>query len=283
MSALERVEGPSLRRQLDTLKEQIAPQATDAELDYFGAVCQRLDLDPFAGQIVLIGRFDKRAGRAVHRHQVTVAGRRAVAARTGRLRGIDGPVWCGPRQYADDGSKLPLEWSEVWDEDDEPYAARCLVYVDGWEVPANGTVKWSEFAQEEGTGDAKRVSTNWVRMPSHMLGKVAESLALRRAFPEVEHAVAGGWGGDDDTVVLDEASADFSTRNQFGSEPGTTSTPEVASPEIPVPAGTVQARTSTAGAEQRAAAPGSRRPVERRPRRDEVPVELYDNLPEAQG
>ena len=30
----------------------------------------------------------------------------------------------------------------------------------------------------------------WRRSPSHMLGKVAEALALRRGFPEVEAAVS---------------------------------------------------------------------------------------------
>jgi hypothetical protein len=53
--------------------------------------------------------------------------------------------------------------------------------------------------------------------------------------------------------------------------------------EIPAPAGTGQVRPSTADAVPDAAAPGSRRPVERPRRPDTVPVEVYDDLPEAQG
>lgn len=167
--------GVTLAR-LQTIRDQLAPKATDLELEYFSAVCNRLDLSPFADQIVLIGRWDSRAGRDVHRHQITVAGRRALAARTGLLEGIDGPVWCGPRV---DGG--PLDWREVWDDDEPPYCARVLVYRRNWKVPANGTAKWSEFRQ---TGKEKNLTGLWAKMPAHMLGKCAESLALRRAFPD---------------------------------------------------------------------------------------------------
>ena len=98
--------------------------------------------------------------------------------RTGELQGIEGPVWCGPRV---DGE---LEWRELWDEDEKPYAARVLVYRKGWVKPANGTCKWSEFAVYIDK-DRTELGPMWVKMPSHMLGKVAESLALRRAFSDV--------------------------------------------------------------------------------------------------
>jgi hypothetical protein len=165
-------------RAIATLRDQIAPGATDAELAFFAQVCGRLDLSPFADQIVCVGRFDKRANRTVFRHQITVAGRRALAARTGRLQGIEGPVWCGPRAGAGE-----LVWRDVWDDNDvAPYCARVLVHVAGWTVPANGTAKWSEFAQFDHSG---KLLPLWRSMPSHMLGKVAESMALRRAFPDV--------------------------------------------------------------------------------------------------
>jgi phage recombination protein Bet len=163
---------------IEELRAQIAPKANDSELAYFAQVCRQLDLSPFADQIVLIGRWDKRAQREVHRPQITVAGRRVLATRTGELRGIEGPVWSGPRDA--DGN---LNWLDVWDNEDEPpYCARVLVHRAGWVVPANGTAKWSEMAQLDKEGDPVLM---WKRMPSHMLGKVAESLALRRAFADV--------------------------------------------------------------------------------------------------
>lgn len=162
---------------LDTIRDQMAPGASDEELAYFGAVCNRLGLSPFADQIVLIGRYDNRLKREVYRHQLTVAGRRALADRTGRLAGIEGPVWCGPRN-----EQGALEWRDVWDDDTEPpYCARVLVHVHGWTVAANGTAKWSEFAVTTKDGG---LTPMWKSMPSHMLGKCAESLALRRAFPD---------------------------------------------------------------------------------------------------
>jgi hypothetical protein len=199
------------RYPLEVLRQQIAPDATDAELAYFAAVCARLDLDPFADQIVFIGRYNTKLRRKVHRHQVTVAGRRALASRTGRPYRVDGPVWCGPRNP----KTGELEWRDVWDDDEHPpYCARCLVYfVEFTDPAANGTVKWSEFAQFH---DGK-LDSLWKQMPSHMLGKVAESLALRRAFPEaIDPAVladlpmpdvVADLNGGDDLAELVEASA----------------------------------------------------------------------------
>jgi hypothetical protein len=79
-----------------------------------------------------------------------------------------------------------------------------LVHVKDWVTPANGTAKWSEFVQCDQGGVPTAM---WRRMPSHMLGKVAESMALRRAFPDViDPAVADTYpaGVDEDDVELAE-------------------------------------------------------------------------------
>ena len=195
---------------LDTLRRDIAPAASDAELAYFGQVCTHLGLDPWAGQIYFIGRRQKvgeNRWQTVHRPQISVAGRRVLAERTGQLEGIAGPEWCAVRRVDKDGNKLSLVWEELWDSDDfVPYAARVLVYRKGWKVPANGTAKWSEFAVFEGTGNQRRLASFWQRSPSHMLGKVAEALALRRAFPEVASAVAfvdSGHDAEDSGMVAE--------------------------------------------------------------------------------
>ena len=195
---------------LDRLRQQFAPKATDEDLAYFAEVCRHLEVDPWAGHICLIGRLDRTTGEMVHKPQLMVAGRRYIAQRTGHLRGIEGPMWCGPRGYTPEGQPTAaLAWTELWDQDALPYAARCLVYRDDWDRPANGTVKWSEFAQTfqpRGGGDRQPTPT-WAQMPSHMLGKVAESLALRRAFAEVESAIAV-IGADDDTALMAEVDAE---------------------------------------------------------------------------
>ena len=195
---------------LDRLRQQFAPKATDDDLGYFAEVCRHLDVDPWAGHICLIGRLDHTTGEMVHKPQLMVAGRRFIAQRTGHLRGIEGPMWCASRGYTARGEATgPLVWTELWDQDRLPYAARCLVFRDDWDRPANGTVKWSEFAQtyQPRGGGERRPTQTWAQMPSHMLGKVAESLALRRAFSEVESALAI-IGGDDDTALMAEVDAE---------------------------------------------------------------------------
>ncbi|HSS09087.1 MAG TPA: recombinase RecT, partial [Acidimicrobiales bacterium] len=169
------------RKALDVLRDQIAPAATDEELLYLAQVGQRLGLDPIAGHVVLISRWDSRLDRNVARPQVTADGRLVLAEATGELDGFDGPEWCGPRNKT--GGH---DWVEVWDDDDPPHAARVLVYRKGRAHPANGTVRWIEFAQKDRGGN---LLPTWAAMPSHMLGKVALNLGLRRAFPGI---VPGG-------------------------------------------------------------------------------------------
>jgi hypothetical protein len=227
MTELERYRAGDL--DLDTIRQQFAPQASDLELEYFAGVCRHLGLDPWAGHIYLIGRRHKvldshgrDSWQLIHKPQISVAGRRAIASRTGRLVGIDGPYWCGARRFDSAGAKLPLEWSDLWDDDDDyPYAARCLVWPAGWRTPANGTVKWSEFAVYDDQ-ERTKLGRFWKHSPSHMLGKVAESLALRRGFPEVEAAVAyteqPGDLESDDAALVAEAEAPDDVRTSSGGQ-----------------------------------------------------------------
>lgn len=303
---------------LETLRLNLAPEAQDQDLRYFALVCRHLDLDPFAGHIYLIGRkqkFTEKQGNAnvvkwekVFKPQISVAGRRAIASRTGRLQGIDGPYWCGPRRYAPDGSKLPLDWQEVWDDEievdpetgeelalDHPYAARCLVWPAGWKTPANGTVKWSEFAvgvrddEEEGG-----MGFMWKKAPSHMIGKVAECLALRRGFPEVQAALAyvNQTGDADDVTMMAEASApeivptsvERPPAPDAGTEPASAAHQDHRSGEPATPAGA--GRSLPRSPAPSSAPPRSPSPpagARRRHPDDGPPPEYYDNLPEAQG
>ena len=119
------------------IREQLAPKANDAEIRVFLALCQRLDLDPFARQIYLVGRWDSRAGREIHAPQVSIDGFRLVAQRTGEYAGQAGPEWC-----AADGV-----WRDVWLSDIPPVAARVGVYRKGWAAPLYRVALWSEFQQ----------------------------------------------------------------------------------------------------------------------------------------
>lgn len=199
---LARVEVPD-DLAVEVLREQIAPGASEEELRHFGRVATVLDLSPFAGQICLIGRYDRRVGHEIFKPQITVDGRRARAERTGLLDGIDGPVWCGPRD-----ERGELVWQDVWTDDDNfPYCARTLTYRKDWSRPANGTAKWSEFSQwVSDRNGGNRLSPFWARMPSHMIGKVSEAMSLRRAFAnDVAYRLAATYVGDDTASTVAEA------------------------------------------------------------------------------
>jgi hypothetical protein len=188
------------------LAVQLAPGAAEWELEYLGEVCRRLDLSPFTNpaQICLIGRFDKRAGRVVHRPMVTIDGRLALAVRSGRVVGIEGPTFTGPRDLWTDSNGQRI-WIDGWDCRDEggyPRAARYLIHVSGWATPANGTAPWAEFSQRDSAG---KLTPMWARWPTTMLAKSALSLGLRRSG--VENMPAGvpvdyeGDSSDPDLIV----------------------------------------------------------------------------------
>ena len=260
---------PARSTELDTLREQFAANATDEELVYFARVAKHLELDPWAGHICLMPI------SGIHRPVITVAGRRFIADRTGRLRGIVGPEWRGRTVVLEDGTKVRPPYEEDWEAEDEadpyPYAARCLVYKAEWgDRPANGTALWSEFSRwtkeqtDRRTGEItepSRLFETWARMPSHMLGKVAESMALRRAFPEVAAAVAYLGGDDEDATLVREVAAEG----------------YLASLPAGAPAAAGEVRPAGAPRPRARAARGGGREADR------VPEWVYDESPEAKG
>jgi len=163
--------------EIDVIRQRVAPGASDIELAHFAHECGHRGLDPLAGEIYGIMRWDSKAGREVLTIQVSVAGLRTIAERTGLYGGQDPPLWCGP-----DG-----QWKEVWLEGHPPAACKVAIYRKDWDVPCVGIATYSSYCQL--TKD-KKPKGLWASAPDYMLHKAAEAAALKRAFPD-QMAAAG--------------------------------------------------------------------------------------------
>lgn len=143
--------------QVALIKRTIAVGATNDELSLFVAQCRRTGLDPFARQIYAI----RIGGRMTI--QVSIDGFRLIAERSGKYAGQVGPF------FTKDGEA----WTDCWLGKDHPAAAKIGVLRSDFKEPLYAVARWESYARQG----------MWKTMPEVMLAKVAEALALRRAFP----------------------------------------------------------------------------------------------------
>ncbi len=155
--------------QIDLVKKTVAKDATDDELKLFLYTAKRTGLDPLTRQIHFVKRKSYNKLTRSYTENMTIQtgidGYRAIAERTGELAGIDDAIFDGDSPT-----------------DAHPIKATVNVYrmVQGQRVAFTASARWDEYAALDKEGNP---SFMWKKMPYLMLAKCAESLALRKAFP----------------------------------------------------------------------------------------------------
>lgn len=151
---------------VELIKRTIAKDATDDELKLFLHQCKRTQLDPMTRQIY----FMKRAGKVSI--QTSIDGFRVIAERSGDYAGQDEPIFGEDPKTGEMFCKVTVYRFR----NDTRYPA------------AVGVAYWKEYCPQSGQ------DFMWKKMPHTMLAKVAEALALRKAYPQ---DLSGLYTGDE--------------------------------------------------------------------------------------
>lgn len=146
--------------QMELIKRTVAKGATEDELKLYFYDCQRRNVHPLDRLIVFTARTDN--GERRYTPVVTVDYLRSRAADTGEYAGNDDPIY----EYTE-GAK-------------NPQSAKVTIWkmVQGQKCAFTATARWAEYYP----GD--KMGFMWRAKPHVMLGKCAEALALRKAFPQ---------------------------------------------------------------------------------------------------
>ena len=162
------------------LSEEICPKATPEQINYFLRFCDSKSISPFSGLAYLTLRRLK-TGEVKAAIGITVDASRLSASRSGEYAGSDepeydcedkkNPTWCRVTVYRTAGDER------------RAYTAKC---------------RYDEFKPESGK------DYMWNQKPYHMLAKVTEVQALRKAFPDFVY----GQDEDHDSSHIEPASSE---------------------------------------------------------------------------
>lgn len=149
------------------IKQTIMPEgSTNAELELFIHFAKRTGLDPLARQIYAMknkGKFSI---------LTSIDGFRLIAERSGSYAGQTIPL------YYDTDSET---WIDVWVKKTFPSACKVGIHRKDFIEPMYAVAHWEAYAQKKADGT---IAYAWRTMPTIMLAKCAEALALRKAFPQ---------------------------------------------------------------------------------------------------
>ena len=167
--------GKLSRAQIDLIKRTVAKGASDDELKLFIAVCHGAQLNPFMKQAHLVPFWDSKEGVERRAIIVGIDGFRAIAEGTGAYAGND-----DVKDEGEEELSVTL-YDKTIIKFKHPTKATATVFkiVAGERYGFSATARWSEYYPGPKKG------MQWHKMPYLMLGKCAEALALRKAFPKL--------------------------------------------------------------------------------------------------
>jgi phage recombination protein Bet len=207
----------------DLIRQQLAPGASDLELEFFIQTSRDLGLSPLAREIYAVMRNTRvqEDGRWIDKPkmviQIGIDGYRAIGSRTGRFGGMRGPWWAGEDE----------EWRDLWSvkRNGFPEFAKVEIVLADTRETVTGIAAWDEFAQwlpeRKGYTDRngkqvparpRQLSEMWEKMPSHMLAKCAEAQAWRKALSGQTQRLLSARGVEfsaEESLPADDADSDF--------------------------------------------------------------------------
>lgn len=156
--------------EIDLIKRTCVPGGELPPNDTFAVfmrIAKATGLDPFLGEIALVKRRskDRDSNQWIETWQTMAKrdGYLSAAHRTGELRGVKTTV------YPEDPTQPPTH-------------ATCSVWRAGWAEPYTATVSFAEYVQCKWENGRRVPMAQWADRPRTMIGKVAESQALRKVF-----------------------------------------------------------------------------------------------------
>jgi phage recombination protein Bet len=185
---------------IELVRRTVAKGASDDELAMLFSLAERYELDPFAKEIWCIVPFERdgktrktqKNGEPVP-PQITASrdGFLAIANRHTQFDGMDSDVVCEGDSFQpkrDEAGRV-IGVDHVYGEKrGKPRAGYALVWRTDRSRPSYFYAKWGEygepnafFVNDDGSKKANHYSP-WYRYPSAMILKVAEAMALKRAF-----------------------------------------------------------------------------------------------------
>lgn len=159
-------EGVNTKVYIKLVKDQLmSDKLTMEDFNLFLYVCKRTGLDPLTKQIHAVPYWSSAKGKYLMSIIAGIDGFRLVAQRTGVYAGQDDVIY-----------------DPVEEDSDLPKKATVGVHkiVGGQKVAFVASARWSEYVKLDQKGQP---TGQWKTMPYLMLGKCAEALALRKAFP----------------------------------------------------------------------------------------------------